>query len=374
MKRLVFVGAGHAHLFPLSETRAFVERGIEVTLIAPGRFWYSGMGPGMISGFYQPADDTVDVQALVERGDSLRKASPGSTRELRLTSWSLRRLRGPFAQCRERGADGDCARRVRVRLAGETDQEFARAPGGFGCRSNECSGPDCHHRRGTGGKRDCRQSRALAGGGKARGERCSDFRGAGNSYRCPPKARRIRAKYRRSIGVACISGARQITASPAKSCSRNTSGWRSINISSPRGFGRRTLLRESGLLCANDGSLRVNDFLQGVTHPEIFGAGDCIHFGERGLPRIGVYAVRQAPILAHNLRAYLAGEALKNFQPQKNYLLILNLGDGSALLTRGRWTIRNRPAFGSRTGSIAGSSGDFKSARGLVRRARLFRR
>lgn len=141
-----------------------------------------------------------------------------------------------------------------------------------------------------------------------------------------------------------------------------------------RGDSGATLLRESGLLCANDGSLRVNDFLQSGTHPEIFGAGDCIHFGERGLPRIGVYAVRQAPILAHNLRAYLAGEALKNFQPQKNYLLILNLGDGSALLTRGRWTIRNRPAFGSRTGSIAGSSGDFKSARGLVRRARLFRR
>ncbi|HMJ06172.1 MAG TPA: hypothetical protein VK474_07935, partial [Chthoniobacterales bacterium] len=68
MKHLVFVGAGHAHLLPLSRTREFVRAGARVTLIAPGKFWYSGMGPGMVSGFYGPDDDTVDAERLVTEG------------------------------------------------------------------------------------------------------------------------------------------------------------------------------------------------------------------------------------------------------------------------------------------------------------------
>lgn len=68
MKHLIFVGAGHAHLSPLSRARDFVAAGIRLTMIAPGKFWYSGMGPGMVSRFYEPRHDTVDVRALVEQG------------------------------------------------------------------------------------------------------------------------------------------------------------------------------------------------------------------------------------------------------------------------------------------------------------------
>ncbi len=91
--------------------------------------------------------------------------------------------------------------------------------------------------------------------------------------------------------------------------------------------------------------MRVNAFLQSVTHPEIFGAGDGICFGEECLPRIGVFAVRQGPVLQRNLLAFLRSEALEEFKPQKNYLLILNLGDGTGLLTYGSWTLRGRWAF-----------------------------
>jgi NADH dehydrogenase FAD-containing subunit len=45
-----------------------------------------------------------------------------------------------------------------------------------------------------------------------------------------------------------------------------------------------------------------------------------------------VYAVRQNPILLHNLLSTLNGHALQQFVPQKSVLLALNLGDGTAIV------------------------------------------
>jgi NADH dehydrogenase FAD-containing subunit len=82
-----------------------------------------------------------------------------------------------------------------------------------------------------------------------------------------------------------------------------------------------------------------------VSHPEVFGGGDCIAFQPRPLARVGVYAVRQNPILHHNLLAALEGGALEPFVPQQDYLLILNMGDGTGILNRGRLTFAGWPAF-----------------------------
>src|SRR4051794_23796434 len=66
--RVVLVGAGHAHLYALKRTAEFVRRGHEVVVVAPDRFWYSGLATGMLGGHYPPELDQVDVAALVERG------------------------------------------------------------------------------------------------------------------------------------------------------------------------------------------------------------------------------------------------------------------------------------------------------------------
>jgi len=55
--------------------------------------------------------------------------------------------------------------------------------------------------------------------------------------------------------------------------------------------------------------------------------------------------VRQAPVIFRNLAAALDGGALEAFRPQRRYLLILNLGDGTGLVTWGRWVVRGRWAF-----------------------------
>jgi NADH dehydrogenase FAD-containing subunit len=96
------------------------------------------------------------------------------------------------------------------------------------------------------------------------------------------------------------------------------------------------LFGDSGMATGPDGSMAVNDRLQALGHPEILGGGDCIWFTPGPLPRAGVFAVRQGPILAHNVERTLAGDSrhLRRFRPGAGFLLLLNLGDGSGLLWR----------------------------------------
>ena len=52
-----------------------------------------------------------------------------------------------------------------------------------------------------------------------------------------------------------------------------------------------------------------------------------------------MFAVRQGPPLADNLRRVLLGQAPQPFTPQSRYLSILGTGDGNAVATRGGWAI-----------------------------------
>jgi NADH dehydrogenase FAD-containing subunit len=105
------------------------------------------------------------------------------------------------------------------------------------------------------------------------------------------------------------------------------------------------LLAEAGLPCDAEGALIVDRALRCPTRPEIFGAGDCIAFAARALPRVGVFAVRQTPVLVDNLVAALRGDLLRDYDPQPAYLLVLNLGDGTGLAVRGRRWWYGRAAF-----------------------------
>jgi NADH dehydrogenase FAD-containing subunit len=105
------------------------------------------------------------------------------------------------------------------------------------------------------------------------------------------------------------------------------------------------LFRESGLPTGKDGGLLVNACLQSVAYPEIFGGGDCISFEKRPLDKVGVYAVRQNPILYTNLLAALEGKDLGVFQPQDTYLLIYNLGNGTGIFYHGNRVWKGRLIF-----------------------------
>ncbi len=108
------------------------------------------------------------------------------------------------------------------------------------------------------------------------------------------------------------------------------------------------LMRASGLATDAAGALRVNRYLQALDQPAVFGGGDCVAFEDRPLAKVGVYAVREAPVVFHNLLAALAGEGrarLRPFKPQGRFLQILNVGDGTALAVRHRLYWHGRAAF-----------------------------
>lgn len=80
-----------------------------------------------------------------------------------------------------------------------------------------------------------------------------------------------------------------------------------------------------------NGYVRVLPTLQSETDPSIFAVGDCAHLCHAPRPKAGVFAVREAPVLFHNLRAALTGGSMKEYHPQSDYLKLISLGGQEAL-------------------------------------------
>lgn len=96
-----------------------------------------------------------------------------------------------------------------------------------------------------------------------------------------------------------------------------------------------------GADCDERGFLRVNEALQSTDVPFLFGAGDTVAF-PGGLPRAGVFSVRQGPVLFQNVKAALSGGGLRPYRPQRRFLTLLNTADGRAVWSYGKWGGRGR--------------------------------
>jgi selenide,water dikinase len=96
-------------------------------------------------------------------------------------------------------------------------------------------------------------------------------------------------------------------------------------------------LAGTGLPLAADGSVRTRPTLAAIDDEAVFAAGDCGVVEDDRRPKAGVFAVRQGPPLAENLRRRARGEALRPHRAQREYLAILATGDGSAIAGRGGW-------------------------------------
>lgn len=98
-------------------------------------------------------------------------------------------------------------------------------------------------------------------------------------------------------------------------------------------------------LSLTEGYVTVGPTLQS-SDPTIFAAGDCAHLSHAPRPKAGVFAVREAPILFHNLRAALSDGSLRQYQPQRDYLKLISTGgkgavaDKAGLRLDGAWLWR----------------------------------
>ena len=96
-------------------------------------------------------------------------------------------------------------------------------------------------------------------------------------------------------------------------------------------------IEESGLTTDSNGFMQVNDCLQSVSHPNVFGAGDIAAMVNYPRPKAGVFAVRQGKPLFENLQQFLLAKPLKPFAPQSQYLALIGTGNKRAIASRGNF-------------------------------------
>ena len=82
-------------------------------------------------------------------------------------------------------------------------------------------------------------------------------------------------------------------------------------------------LAESGLEVDARGRVRTAPTLQALDNPNIFASGDCAVIDQDPRPASGVWAVRAAAPLAHNLEARCRDKPLNSWRPQRHALQLL---------------------------------------------------
>jgi pyridine nucleotide-disulfide oxidoreductase family protein len=104
------------------------------------------------------------------------------------------------------------------------------------------------------------------------------------------------------------------------------------------------VLSRLGLPLSPTGFLTVRSTLQSTGDEQVFVVGDSADFPEP-IPKSGVYAVRQGPVLRENLRRVIAGEPCIEYRPQAETLSLIGCADGTAILDYRGWSMQTRWAW-----------------------------
>ena len=151
----------------------------------------------------------------------------------------------------------------------------------------------------------------------------------------------VRARFRRIMserGIAVHTDSRVVDARP---------GWLRTKVGDELAFDEvlwvtnaaaPPWLAASGFAVDDEGFLLVDAFLQSMSHPGVFGAGDAAAMRDDPRPKSGVFAVRQGRPLARNLRSALLGQRLATYRPQREFLSLIGTGEPYAVASRGNWS------------------------------------
>jgi selenide,water dikinase len=342
-RELVLVGGGHAHVQVL---RRFAMRGVPgvrltVVLDVPEAV-YSGMVPGCVAGDYRAAELAIDVVPLARRAGARVVLAPA----LRIDP-ALRRieLEGRPALPYDL-ASLDVGSTVRgLELPGVREHALATRPIGGFVRELEGRLRDAASPRHAGPLRVavvgagvagvelsfCLEARLRAAGVTPEIHLLGDAADLAPGQ--PPglvlRARREAARR----GIELHLPARVVAVEKdAVRLEGEDERVASELVVWATGAAPPPLLASSPLPRDERGFVRVAETLEVVGCEGLFAVGDCAALGEHPwVPRAGVYAVREGPILAANLRARLAGGRLRRYRPQRDFLALLNLGERRAL-------------------------------------------
>jgi len=329
VKRLLLIGAGHAHAVVLRALAKEPLLGARIDFVsAHGVELYSGMLPGVVAGHYEQADAEVDFRALAERAyvefvetsvtrlDLARRTAvlaDGRTLAYDIASLNV----GSRVDTSVRGANLALAVKPFAKLLGALGTPRRIAIAGAGAAGAE-----------------------LAMALRFRGaEAVALYSDAATSSK--PHAARIERILRRAkVDFRPGMPLEAIEPGPVVLSGATRQDFDLVILAS----GPRALEwpRDSGLAVDESGYVRVTRTLQSVSHPEVFAAGDCAVMEGMPEPKSGVYAVRQGAALHRNLVAAVADEALAGYVPRRRALSILSCGGRYALATWGEWAAEGR--------------------------------
>jgi selenide,water dikinase len=341
MKRLVLAGGGHAHIEVLRDLAERPDQSFEVTLVTPYPWLtYSGMVPGLIAGHYEIDDLNVDLVRLATRARANFERTSASlvsstARELICANGTVL----PYdvlsldvgSQPYVGGARGVERHAIVMRplermMKGWADVLVRARDGKIGAVT-VVGGGAAGVELALAMEYRLRQELGLAW---AHVRLISDLPQLVPEF--PESARRRLARkfVRRNIGLHLGSpvtevGPDYVRVEQGLEFASDAVFWATGGV--PPDW-----IRESGLTTDERGYLLTNDYLQSISHPDIFAVGDCqVQQGRRPLPRAGVFAVRAAPTLAANLRATFAGQPLQGFVTSPRFLALVSTGSRHAV-------------------------------------------
>lgn len=340
---IALVGAGHAHLYVAARAKILVGRGTRVVLIDPGTFWYSGLATGMLGGMYSADEDQLDPKSLIEANGGefvTDRAKTVDARAQRLHLVSGETLKYDYLSLNVGSQVNTAA------IAGTQDDPsvWSVKPVSNLWRLRE-------HLKARFQAGD-RPRVAVVGGGPTGSEVAANLAALSEKHAADTSitlvthsarlikqapegaAKRLYCNLtRRGVDVQFNTGINRREAGTLV-----TDDGRSIDadiVVLAIGLEANPLVSQTGLPVNDRQGLRVKPTLQSVADPRVFAAGDCASMDGLNLPKLGVFGVRQAEYIYQNLGACLQRDALREYQPQKRYLAILNLGDETAIATWG---------------------------------------
>jgi selenide,water dikinase len=329
VKRVLLVGAGHAHARLLAALRRQPLYGARLTLVSPNRRQlYSAMLPGVIAGHYRREEAEFDVTRLAERAyaEFLPAAVTALDAERRIATLSDGGKIGfDIASLNAGSRPGDSVPGAREHAL--SVKPFERLVDGL--------------RRGA--------HVAIAGGGAAGAELAMALRHRGGEVTLysdrasfpDDLARRVARRLRR-VGVDYRPGMRVDAIERGPVVVAGTAHQRFDLVLWATGPAPLGWLASSGLALDDAGFVRVDPALRSTSHPHVFAVGDCAALNEA---KSGVHAVRQGAILERNLRHLVAGTALEAYESQPNALLLMSCGARYAIAARGAWSSEGRWAW-----------------------------
>ena len=336
----------------LAKLSTFVEKGFGVSVIQPSEYhYYSGMGPGMLGGSYRPDDIRFATRRQVEaKGGRFilgRAYRIDPDKQLVYLEGTEEAIPYDVLSCNAgssvprdmiQGEDRDIftAKPIEELLIAQERIVELAAKGritvaviGSGPSSIEIAG-NVHQL--------CRERKVVM-------PRIQLFGGRKFLSGRPGMVRRLARTILERKGIEILETGYVRHIESGRFSLENGREYQADIIFPAVGVKPSQIFSRSGLATGPDGGLRVNEYLQSISHTNIFGGGDCIYFETEPLDKVGVYAVRQNPVLYRNLMAGLDGGPLEKFIPGGTYLLIYNLGDGEGILSKWSLTFSGKLAF-----------------------------